>query len=96
VGVEGDSVHDRGDEARVVHDGSPLAERQVGADADAGAFFSFGDDLEQQFCAAGVDLDVAQFIDLCRRRHRSIYADPATMPSNQQRGVRSRAGQARR
>jgi hypothetical protein len=63
VGVEGDSVHDRGDQAGIGHDGSPLAEREVGADADAGAFLSFGDDLEQQFGSAGVDLDVAQFID---------------------------------
>ena len=31
--------------------------------ADAGAFFAFGDDLEQQFGAAGVDLDVAQFVE---------------------------------
>jgi hypothetical protein len=36
---------------------------EVGADADAGAFLSFGDDLEQQFGAVGIDLDVAQFVE---------------------------------
>jgi hypothetical protein len=42
--------------------GAPFAERQVGGDRDGGSFFAFGDDLEQQFGAAGVDLDVAQLV----------------------------------
>ena len=40
-----------------------FAEGEVGADGDAGAFVSFGDDLEQQFGSAGVDLDVAQLVE---------------------------------
>ena len=48
VGVEGDPVHDRGNEAGVGEDGAPFAERQVGPDGDGGSFFSLGDDLEQQ------------------------------------------------
>jgi hypothetical protein len=60
VGVEGDPVHDRGDQAGVGEDGAPFAERQVGPDRDRGSFLPFGDDLEQQFGAAGVELDVAQ------------------------------------
>jgi hypothetical protein len=42
--------------------GSPFAEWQVRADRDGGSFFSFGDDLEQQFGAAGVELDVSELI----------------------------------
>src|SRR6266511_4297662 len=56
VGVEGDPVHDRGDEPGVGEDGSPFAEGEVGGDRDRGAFFAFGDDLEQQFGAARLDL----------------------------------------
>lgn len=41
--------------------GAPFAEGQVGGDRDGGAFFAFGDDLEEQFCSARVDLDVAEF-----------------------------------
>jgi len=47
VGIEGDAVDDRGDQARVGEDGAPFAEGQVGRDRDGGAFFAFGDDLEQ-------------------------------------------------
>jgi len=40
-----------------------FAEGEVGGDRDRGAFFAFGDDLEQQFGAARVDLDVAKLIE---------------------------------
>src|SRR5215472_6269676 len=62
VGVEGDPVDDRGNQARVGNHRAPLAERQGGADGDGGSFVAFGDDLEQQFGAAGVDLDVAELV----------------------------------
>ena len=42
---------------------APFGERQVGGDRDRGSFFAFGDDLEQQFGAAWVDLDVAEFVE---------------------------------
>jgi hypothetical protein len=32
-------------------------------DRDGGSFLTFGDDLEQQFGAARVDLDVAEFVE---------------------------------
>ena len=35
---------------------------RLGRDRDAGAFLAFGDDLEEQLGAAGVDLDVAEFV----------------------------------
>jgi len=40
-----------------------FAERQVGPDRDGGSFVSLGDDLEEQFGAAGVDLDVAELVE---------------------------------
>ena len=80
VGVEGDAVDDGGDEAGVGDDGAPFAEGEVGAQ-HAGSLFAFGQDLEQQLGAAGVELDVAEFVDLCRRRHKSTYAEVATMPT---------------
>jgi len=62
AGVEGDAVDDGGDEPRVWEDRSPFAERQICSDGDGGSFVAFGDDLEQQFGAAGVELDVAEFV----------------------------------
>ena len=62
-GVEGDAVDDRGDEAGVGNDLTPLAERQVGGDGDGGFLFSFGEDLEEELAAAAVELDVAEFIE---------------------------------
>lgn len=41
MGVEGDAVDDRGDEAWVGEDGSPFAEREVTGESDAGSFFAF-------------------------------------------------------
>ena len=40
-----------------------FAERQVGPDRDGGPFVPLGDDLEQQLGAAGVGLDVAEFVE---------------------------------
>src|ERR1700735_4468347 len=55
VGVEGDPVDDRGDQAGVGEDGAPFAEREIGPDRDRGLLFSFGDDLEEQLGASWVD-----------------------------------------
>ena len=68
VGVVGDAVHDRGNEAWVGEHGAPFAERQVGGDRDGGSLFAFGDDLEEQLGAAGVDLDVAELVEQRRSR----------------------------
>jgi hypothetical protein len=72
VGIEGDPVHDGGDQAGVGEDGAPFAEREVGPDRDGGSFLPLGDDLEQQLGAAVVDLDVAQLVQLCRYLIRSF------------------------
>ena len=58
VGVEGDAVDDGGDKARVGKHCSPFGKWQVGGDRYRCSFLAFGDDLEQQFGAAWVDLDV--------------------------------------
>ena len=84
MGVEGDAVDDGGDQSRVWEHGSPLAEGQVRRDRNRRAFFAFGDDLEEELGAAGVDFDVAELVELCGYPHSSTYADTATMP----RGVR--------
>ena len=36
---------------------------QVGGDGDGGLLFAFGEDLEEQLGAAGVELDVAEFVE---------------------------------
>jgi len=63
VGVEGQSIDDGGDEAWVRDHGAPLAEGKVAGGSDGGFLFAFGDDLEQQLGAAGVELDVAEFVE---------------------------------
>jgi hypothetical protein len=80
AGVEGDPVDDGGNKPGVGEDGAPFAERQVGSDRDGGFLVAFGDDLEEQSSAAGVDLDVTELVDLCRHPHSWTYAGPATMP----------------
>jgi hypothetical protein len=41
----------------------PFAERRVGRDRNAGAFPTFGEYLEQQLGAAGVQVQVAELIE---------------------------------
>ena len=61
VGVEGDPVDDRGDEAGVGEDGAPFI-RQAGPDRDRGPLFPLGDDLEEQLRASRINLDLTQFV----------------------------------
>ena len=46
-----------------------------------GPLVAAGDELEEQVRCLGFEGDVADLVDLSRYRHRSTYADPATMPS---------------
>ncbi len=57
VGVVGDAVDDRGDKPGVGEYGSPLAERQVGRQANGGFLLPFGDDLEQQFGSSRIEAE---------------------------------------
>ena len=63
VGAVGDAVDDSGGESFVGEGFGPLAERGVGRDGDRGAFFSFGEDLEEQLGGVLVEVDVAEFVD---------------------------------
>jgi hypothetical protein len=70
-GVEGDAVDDGGDEARIGKIRFPFAERQIWPDGDGGLFLPFGDDLNQQFGAAELELDVTELVELCGCPRRS-------------------------
>ncbi len=63
VAIERHSVDDRGDEARIGHDLTPLGERQIGSDGDRCLLFSFGQDLGQQLSASDLELDIAKLVD---------------------------------
>lgn len=55
---------DHGRRNNVVGKGlSPVTKRKLARQPDAGSFFAFGDDREQQFCSARVGLDVAKLIE---------------------------------
>ena len=76
VGVEGDAVDDGGDEAGVGDDFAPFAEGEVRGDGDAGLLLSFGQDLEQQLAASGVELDVAELVE-AEQIEAAVAADEA-------------------
>jgi hypothetical protein len=79
--VEGGSGEPLGAE-----DLDPGLEGQIAGDDQARALIGGGDDVEEQLGADLGGRDVAQLVDLCRHRHRSTYADSATMPTTQPRG----------
>ena len=62
------------------NDGAPLGERQVRGDRDRGAFLAFGDDLEQQLGASGVDLDVAELVEQQQVEAAVAGDDPGQAP----------------
>ncbi len=62
VGSEGEAVHDGCGQAGVGERVAPFAERGVGRTGDGGALFTGGDDLKEQLSTAGVEVDVADFV----------------------------------
>jgi len=60
---------------------APLVEGPVRADGERAPFVGCGDEPEQQLGAGVVEWREPDFVDLCGHPHRSIYADPATMPA---------------
>lgn len=78
VGVEGDTVDDGAAKPLVSEGFRPFGKRGVGRGGDRAAFFPVGEQLEQQFRAGLVQLELAELVDLCRPRHRLIYTDPGT------------------
>jgi len=54
----------------------------VGCDGQGSSFVGGGgDEAEQQLGAGVIQWCEADFVDLCRDLHRSIYAETATMPT---------------
>ena len=79
-GVVDEAVdHGSGDDVVTEHL-APPAKRFIAGDDQAGAFVAGGHQLEEQVRSLGLKRDIADFINLCRHRHRSTYADPGTMP----------------
>jgi hypothetical protein len=76
-----EAVEHGGRDHGVVEDLAPLCDAAVGGQADAALEVTLGDDLEEGGGALGGKRQVAQFVELCRCRHSSTYADPATMPT---------------
>src|SRR3954447_3413838 len=60
---EGEPVDDGGCQAGVGERVAPLGERGVGGAGDGGLLLAFGDDLEEQFGAAGVEVHVADLVE---------------------------------
>jgi hypothetical protein len=77
VGAVGDAVDDGGGKAWVGEGLGPLAERGVRGDSDSGAFFSFGEDLEEQLGGVLIEADVAEFVD----REELVAASASSLAS---------------
>ena len=72
---------DRGlGEERVGHQCDPLVRLAVARDDRCGAPVSFYDYLVDGCGVLGVERGESEVDELCRRRHRSTYAEAGTMP----------------
>src|SRR5258705_6688337 len=80
LGVVCEPVDHRGGDDVVAEDLAPAAEGFVAGHDEAGSFVAGGDELEEHVGRLGLERDVADLVDLCRARHSSTYAEPATMP----------------
>jgi hypothetical protein len=76
-----EAVDHGGGDGGVAEGFAPSAEGLVAGDDDAGAFVAAGDELEEEVGGFGFEGDVADLVDLCRRRHSWNYAEAATMPT---------------
>ncbi len=63
VAAEGEPVDDGGAESGVGEGLAPAGEGVVGGDGDGVLLLAFGEDLEEEFGAAAVELHVAEFVD---------------------------------
>ena len=75
-----DAVDDGGGHVVVAEHGSPAGKFVVCGYDQASFFITVRDDLEEEAGAFGIDRQVSEFVNLCRYRHRWIYADTAIMP----------------
>ena len=74
-------VEHGGGDHRVVEDLAPARDAAVGGEDDRALQVAALDDLEEGGRPFRLQRQVAQLVDLCRPRHRSTYADHATMPT---------------
>src|SRR5437879_1161805 len=81
LGVVDEAVDHRGGHDVVAEDLAPPAEDLVAGHDQRRAFVAGGDELEEQVRGLVLERDIANFVDLCRRRHRWTYAEAGTMPS---------------
>lgn len=72
--------HGRSDSG-VTENITPFADSAVGGDHDGGLQIALRHNLKQCGCCFTGQRKVAQFVELCRHRDKSTYADSATMPT---------------
>ena len=82
-----DAVDHGGGDGLVSEHTAPAAERQVAGQDQGGMLVAAGDELEEQVRGVLVEWEVADFVDLCRHRHRSTYAGPVIMPMRDAAGA---------
>ena len=86
-------IQEGGRNGGVAQDFAPRPYRSIGRQHDRGFQISLGDNLKQ--CGRGLvrQRQIPELVDLCRYRHRSIYADLGNMPTCRARRVsRRRSG----
>ena len=81
--------HRAGDHRVVVEDLAPARDPEVGRQGDAALQVSPAHNLEQGRGCLARKGKIANFVDLCGHRHRSTYAESATMPTTQALGTES-------
>jgi len=75
-----DQPVDQGDDAsRIREDLGPFGKRLVGGDDDGSFLISPRDHLEEEIRVPGVVGEIANLIDLCAARHKSIHVDQLVM-----------------
>ena len=80
-GAVQEPVEHGGGDGGVAEDLAPAGDAAVGGDHDRCFQVALRDDLKQRRRGFGGQRQVAEFVDLCRRRHRSTYAEAGTMPT---------------
>jgi hypothetical protein len=74
-----DPVDHRSGDGLVAEHATPTGERQIGREDQRGVFVARGHELEHQVGGVLLERQVADFVDLCRRRHKSTNS--ASPPS---------------
>jgi len=81
VSVVHDAVDHRGRDGGVAENLAPEPEGEVARHDERRVFVAGRDELEEQVRGVLIEWDVADFVNLCRHRHKLTYADSAIMPT---------------